>query len=93
MSAAYPSASFGSGHREFLSERGQVGLLLLAVVLFAVSIALALGFSDARVHRSPVTIERWHEVLVGCTGEAIPADRARGSHATIMSPSRPTTSA
>lgn len=92
MSAVYPSASFGSGHREFLSERGQVGLLL-AVVLFAVSIALALGFSDARVHRSPVTIERWHEVLVGCTGEAIPADRARGSHATIMSPSRPTTSA
>jgi hypothetical protein len=92
MSAVYPSASFGSGHREFLSECGQVGLLL-AVVLFAVSIALALGFSDARVHRSPVTIERWHEVLVGCTGDAIPADRARGSHATIMSPSRPTTSA
>ncbi len=92
MSAVYPSASFGSGHREFLSERGQVGLLL-AVVLFAVSIALALGFSDARVHRSPVTIERWHEVLVGCTGDAIPADCARGSHATIMSPSRPTTSA
>jgi hypothetical protein len=59
MRAADPSETFASGRRAFLSERGQTRLLLLAVVLFAVSIALALAFSDARVHRSPVANQRW----------------------------------
>jgi hypothetical protein len=108
MRAADPSETFASGRRAFLSERGQTRLLLLAVVLFAVSIALALAFSDARVHRSPVANQRWanqrwanqrsanqrwHEAQIGSIGNAVAAHRARGAHVTILSPSRPTTSA
>jgi hypothetical protein len=103
MRAADPSETFASGRRAFLSERGQTRLLLLAVVLFAVSIALALAFSDARVHRSPVANQRWanqrwanqrwHEAQIGSIGNAVAAHRARGAHVTIMSPSSPTTSA
>ena len=91
MSATHPSDTFGAGHKEFLSEHGQMTLLLFALVLFAVSLAMALAFTDARVHRSPALVQGWHGVQIG--NDTVPALRMPGPYATTMSPSSPTTSA
>ena len=43
---------------EYLSERGQMCLLLLAVVVFALSVALALAFANARIHHPSSALQR-----------------------------------
>jgi hypothetical protein len=46
----------GTPHRkrkEHLSERGQIGLLLLAIIIFAVSLAFELGLRGAAIARRP----------------------------------------
>jgi hypothetical protein len=93
VSATHPSEYVGSGHRELLSEHGQIKLLLVAMAFFSVSIAIALAFTDARVHRSSVLIQGWHDVRIERVTEAAPARSVAGAHATTLSPSSPTTSA
>jgi hypothetical protein len=68
-------------------------LLLLAVAFFAVSIAIALAFTDARVHRPSTFTQGWHDARIERANVAVPAHPAPGLHATTMSPSSPTTRA
>jgi hypothetical protein len=93
MSANHPSDTFGAGHKKFPSEYGRMTLLLFAVVLFAVSIAVALAFTNARVHRSPAMLQGWHDARIVRLAETVLALRLPGSYATTRSPSSPTTSA
>jgi hypothetical protein len=93
MSATHPSDTFGAGHKEFLSEYGQMTLLLFAVVFFAVSIAMALAFTNARVHRSAVVFQGWRDTGIERVVETVPARSVPWSYATTRSPNSPTTSA
>jgi hypothetical protein len=93
MSATHPSGKFGAGHKEILSDNGQMTLLLFAVVFFAVSVALSLAFTDARAHRSPAVLQGWHDAGIQHVSETAPTRRVRVRYATTISPSSPTTSA
>jgi hypothetical protein len=66
---------------------------VLAVALFSLSIALALAFTDSRVHRSPVTMQQWRDAQIEREITTTSAHRPAGSYPTIMSPSSPTTRA
>jgi hypothetical protein len=68
-------------------------LLLLAMVLFAASIAIALAFTNARVHRPYAALQGWRDAGIERGSETAPSRRVRVCYATIMSPSSPTTSA
>jgi hypothetical protein len=87
MSATCLPAAARPGRREYLSERGQIGLLLVAVVVFAISVAVALSFASTRAHRS-AAYQGWHDTRTEHAREA-----ASGAQVTIASPSSPTTSA
>jgi hypothetical protein len=93
MSGTHSSEYFGSSQRELLSERRQMVLLLLAVAFFSVSIAFALAFTNARVHRSPVTMQQWRDKQIERVINTTSARRPAGSYSTILSPSSPTTRA
>jgi hypothetical protein len=93
MSAINAPGTLGGGHKEFLSENGQMTLLLFAMAFFAASIAMALAFTNVRVHRPYATLQGWHDAGIHRVIETAPTRRVRGSYATTMSPSSPTTSA
>ena len=93
MSATYPSEASRPGHREFLSEQGQIRLLLLAIAAFSVSVALALAFAGNRVRQSSDTQQRWHGTPIERVHETAPPRGLPDGYAVTISPSRPTTSA
>jgi hypothetical protein len=55
------------GRWALVSDRWQLRLLVLAMVIFAVSMAAALGFDHTRVHR-PSAVERGHYARIAPTG-------------------------
>jgi hypothetical protein len=93
MSATHPSEASRPGHREFLSEQGQIRLLLLAIAAFSVSVALALAFANTRVRQSSDAQQRWHGTPIERVHETAPARGLPDGYAITISPSRPTTSA
>jgi hypothetical protein len=93
MSATYPSEASRPGHREFLSEQGQIRLFILAMAAFSVSVALALAFANNRVRQSSDVYQRWHGTPIERVYETAPPRRLPNGYAVTISPSRPTTSA
>jgi hypothetical protein len=45
MSVTHPSETFSSSHKEFLAGHDQLKPFLLAVAIFAVSVAVVLAFT------------------------------------------------
>ena len=93
MSATHPSDAPRPGHREFLSEQGQIRLFILAMAAFSVSVALALAFADNRVRQSSDTQQRWQRTPNERVHETAPPRGVPDGYAVTISPSRPTTSA
>ena len=93
MSVTNPSEASRPGHREFLSEQGQIRLLLLAIAAFSVSVALALAFADNRVRQSSDAHQRWQSTPIERVHETAPPRGLPDGYAITISPSRPTTSA
>ena len=93
MSATNPPEAPLPGHREFLSEQGQIRLFILAMAAFAVSVALALAFANNRVRQSSDVYQRWHGTPIERVHETAPPPSVANGYAVTMSPSRPTTSA
>jgi hypothetical protein len=93
MSAISLPAAARAGRREYLSERGQMGLLLVAVVVFAMSVAAALAFASTRAHRSAAAYQGWHDTRAVHALKTAPLEITPGAQVTIASPSSPTTSA
>ena len=93
MSATYPSEASRPGHREFLSEQGQITLFLLAMAAFSVSVAIALAFADNRVRQSSDVYQRGHGTPIERVHETAPPRGVPNGYAVTMSPSSPTTRA
>jgi hypothetical protein len=93
MSATHPSEASRPGHREFLSERGQITLFLLAIAAFAVSVAIALASADNRVRQSSDAHQRWRATPIERAHETAPPHGLPDGYAITKSPSSPTTSA
>ena len=61
------------GRRALVSDRWQLRLFVLAMAIFAVSVAAALGFAHTRAHR-PSAVERGHYARIAPTGVTVQAN-------------------
>jgi hypothetical protein len=93
MSIPDPPDTASHDRRELISDRWLMGLFVIAVAIFAVSIAAALVLAVPHIHRPSAVLRRAQDVHASRRIEFPPARRARGPYVTITSPSSPTTSA
>jgi hypothetical protein len=79
--------------REVVSDRWLMGLFVIAVAIFAVSVAAALILAVPHLHRPSAAFRRAQEMHSSRRIDFSPVRRMRGPYVTIVSPSSPTTSA
>ena len=93
MSIPDPPESASHDRRELISDRWLMGLFVIAVAIFAVSIAAALILAVPHLHRPSAVFRRAQDAHSSRRLEFSPVRRAHGPYITIVSPSSPTTSA